>query len=220
VKSKSHTKCPICYTANSPATENYYRCGVCDSFYMFPIKLKDYTNGYWDAYYYSGNINNDHVDQFANIIARKKKVFNDSVLDVGAGHGYFLYAHGGEVMGLDNNAIAIDRAKLTFGVHIDELDVEDPFTMIQIQGTLKVKTVTLHHTIECFRTPVQTMKYLKTFADEYFHILVQKPTVTSLKPVNFCLFNVKTIEVLSDKIGCELVEFEQNEDYIEAVLSV
>jgi len=212
MKSKSHHKCPICFTTNQPRVGNFFSCTKCKALYTFPIKSKDYTTGYWDAFYNTCQVNKSKIDFFKHIIDSNKEVFSDTILDVGAGHGYFIKALGREIIGVDNNLSAINRAYLDYNVKIDEFDVEDPFAMIRNKDAIRVKTVCLHHTLECLRTPVQTLKYLMNFSEKYVHIIAQRPTAQAIVDFNFCLYNKETIEILAEKVGGKIVKFEEKDD--------
>ena len=223
MKSKSHTKCPVCFTANFPHINNYYICNVCDSFYLFPIKSKDYTNGYWDAYYSQYMINTDVVINYQELINNNKNLFTEDVLEIGSGIGYFIRALNETKVaniGIDNNSAAITYAKLYNQADLDYMDVEDAFDMIEMKDIIRVKTVCIYNTLECFRTPIQTMKYIKRFAKKYIHIIVSSQCAHSLTSTNFCMYNSNTIVMLAEKIGCDIIKINKDGDKFEVIFKV
>jgi len=207
MKSKSHFKCPICFTANEPHINNYFICSECDSFYLFPIKSKDYVEGYWDAYYFNIQYQSSMIDYYDGLINENKNIFNQEVLEIGSGLGYFIRVCNSlsiRNMGVDRNRSAIICAKLLNNVSIDYMDVEDPFSMIEMAGKFKVKTICLYNVLEGFQTPVQTMKYIRQFSDKYIHLIVSAREIEGIKPTNFCMYSQKTIETLANKIDCNI----------------
>ena len=223
MKSKSHTKCPICDTANPPHINNYHLCRVCDSFYLFPIKSKDYTQGYWDAYYAQYMTDSCHVLNYHTLIDANKHLFTENVIEIGSGIGYFIRALN-EVnipnIGVDNNHTAITYAKLYNKAKIDYMDIEDPFDMIEMAGKIKAKTVCIYNTLEGLRTPVQTMKYIKQFSEKYIHIIVSNQSVHTLTSTNFCMYSEATIVALADKIDCVVKGIVKDGEKYEVTLCV
>ena len=141
MKSKSHTKCPICNTANSPHVNNYHICRTCGSFYLFPIKTKDYTDGYWDAFYAQYMVDSSHVSGYNDLINDNKHLFTENVLEIGSGIGYFIRACN-ELnipnIGVDNNHTAVTYAKLYNQVNLEYFDVENPFDMVKMDGQVYI----------------------------------------------------------------------------------
>ena len=224
MKNKSHHKCPICNTTNSPKHENYFSCSICKAFYMFPIKTKDYSNGYWDSYwkhYDPTNRGSGQIEIFKNMIKTNDSIFNNTTIEIGSGCGYFLEAMkhlNKSVIGIESNHMAIELCKHRYDIDIEYLDIEDPFTMVRIQGT-KANTICLYNTLEFLRTPVQAIKYLKSFSPKYFHIVVYKQYSNPFGNMEFCSYEKKTVEKLSDNCGLDIKEYNENAVEITVKLS-
>ena len=145
------------------------------------------------------------------------------MLEIGSGLGYFIRVCNQlsiRNMGVDRNRSAIACAKLLNNVSIDYMDVEDPFSMIEMSGKFKVKTVCLYNVLEGFQTPVQTMKYIKQFSDKYIHFTVSAREVEGIKPTNFCMYSQKTIETLANKMGCNIERIVNEDKKFQVTLEV
>jgi len=223
MKSKSHVKCPICNTANLPHINNYHICRTCNSFYLFPIKTKDYTDGFWDAFYSQFYIDSDRILDCHDLVNDNKHLFTEDVLEIGSGIGYFIRALNEmniSNIGIDNNRSAITYAKLYNKANIEYFDVENPFDMVKMDDRVRVKTVCIYNTLECFRTPVQTMKFIKRFAKAYIHIIVSSQSVHSITSTNFCMYNEDTIRVLAANIGCIVERIIKDGEKLDVILKI
>ena len=219
--------CPVCSSTDSLFVENYrgtsalftgnnrkvFLCNNCGIAHLFEmpsdLALKKYNSIYWsgDKPRQCDNIGARNV-YFAAALSRIDflknrglKLDKISILDFGAGHGFFSKAL--KTTGNINSKYFAVESDKDYVRNLKLSGVEAATHIDQFSG-MKFDLIILSHVIEHIPTPLIFLKHLMNFLDKHGQIFIEMPNSDHLWKMTYephvLFFNVRATEFLLNRL--------------------
>jgi SAM-dependent methyltransferase len=206
---------------------NYWKCSLCEALFLVNIKPSpDYYRKYYSKDYRDEHANigmSAYIIRYSNYIKLSIiKHFikeNTKILDIGSGDGTFLkqlgplYKRFG--LEIEKNLTSDYKKHLITAIHGDIVSIP--------LKTRDFNCITLWHVIEHIPNPQKLFKKILEISSHKSIVIVSTPNIKSIgfakgkedwfhldAPRHFILFSDKSIKILADKYGFEIVTSRNN----------
>nr|NQU94197.1 class I SAM-dependent methyltransferase [Bacteroidota bacterium] len=240
------TACPICNKVNAKILKifdnfKYYRCRYCDCIYNNPHLKSNflermYENGEYEEYVKQLTLPGKNIRENITELRKFEQVYSlfdkpGNLLDVGCGTGTFLHIaekNGWDVRGIDLSQTAIEKTN-SLGIKIEQTSFEryttkDKYDCICFWGVLehlnnplgqleKACSILNNHGVIVFEVPSSESMLMQYVIQNDF-----TPYRFIENARHLLFFSKKSIEIICNNIGLELIYLESNGLDLQTVL--